>query len=291
MSTGATAVAKSDLLVDLHRDHVAAVTAALSGAAVSLLTGFARLDVLTGGFYGTVAIASPPGGGKTSFAVNCATRWAEAGSCAVLVASPELPRLVLVDRLCACATGIKLSEIRSGCALDTAHAAKWRAWRDWTTANGALIAIRGRGEDISFAALKDRVSELQDLSGKRVVVVADGLQTLADRFRRPGDGEKDALDRITGEWVDGWGEMDVTSLLLSHMPKGAFTRHEQGVFAGSSRIEYRTDTAIVLQPPKDGERTTPKYPIVAHVTKSWHGPVGRSRLQFDGTCCRFTDGK
>ncbi|HEY5374787.1 MAG TPA: hypothetical protein VIK01_13980, partial [Polyangiaceae bacterium] len=76
-------------------------------------------------------------------------------------------------------------------------------------------SIRGRSEDTSFSVLKYRVSELQDSTGKRVVVVvADGLQALADRFRRPGDGEKDALDRIPKEWVDGCGEADVTSLLL-----------------------------------------------------------------------------
>jgi hypothetical protein len=107
-----------------------------------------------------------------------------------------------------------LAEIRSGRVLDPPHAAKWDGGREWIEANGTLISHRGRSEDTSFSVLKHRVLELQDSTGKRVVVGADGWQTLADRFRRPGDGENDALDHITKEWVDGWGEADVPSLLL-----------------------------------------------------------------------------
>jgi replicative DNA helicase len=280
----------SDLLTDLRLGHVTALTAALSGAAAALSTGFSKLDLLTGGLSGTVAVASAPGGGKTSLAANWITAWAAAETAASLFASPELPQSVVLNRLCANVTGVALSEFRTGRILEPKYKEKWAEWDDWVALNGKRIAVRGRGEALDFLALKARAQALQDATGGRVVVVADGLQTLADRFRRPGESDKDALDRTMGEWVDGWGSLDVMSVVLSHMPKGSFDSSAQGVFAGSSRIEYRADTAIVLQP--DGDRSTSTtYPVNLTVTKSWHGPVGRVRLRFDGACCRFKDSK
>lgn len=279
----------SDLLADHYESHIDSMMAAPSGAAVGLPTGFRKLDKLTGGLTGAVAIASAPGGGKTTLALNLATHAVREGA-GVLIASPELPRRALFDRLAAIVSGLKLQEIRKGAAADAKNAAAIATWKEWAAIYGKFVAIRGRDENLAFSELRERASVLShDVAGSRVLAIVDGLQTYAERHREKGDQEKDALDRATSVWVDGWSDdANVVSLLLSHVPKHDFGRHAAGVFAGSARIEYRVDLAIVLAP--SAERGTKEtYPVTLHVTKNWNGPLGETRLTFEAARCRFKE--
>jgi replicative DNA helicase len=279
----------SDLLADHYEHHLSSMMAAPSGAAVGLPTGFRKLDKLTGGLSGAVAIASAPGGGKTTLALNLAAHVVTEGA-GVLIASPELPRRALLDRLVAVVSGLKLQDIRKGAAADAKHAAAIAVWKEWAATYGKLVAIRGRDESLAFSELRERASILSHhASGSRVLAIVDGLQTYAERHREKGDQEKDALDRATSAWVDSWDVgTNVVSLLLSHVPKHDFGRHAAGVFAGSARIEYRVDLAIVLAPQAErGARET--YPVTLHVTKNWNGPLGETRLTFDAARCRFKE--
>lgn len=279
----------SDLLADLYEHHLDRMMAAPTGAAVGLLTGFRKLDKLTGGFAGAVAIASAPGGGKTTLALNIAVNAASEGA-GVLIASPELTRRALCDRMVAIVSGMKLQEIRKGAAADPKNAAAVATWKDWAATHGRLVVIRGRDENLTFSELRERATVVaHDAKDARVLAIVDGLQIYAERQREKGDQEKDALDRATTNWVAGWGEdANVVSLLLSHVPKHDFARHTAGVFSGSARIEYRVDLAIVLAP--SAERGTKEaYPVALHVTKNWNGPLGETRLTFDAARCRFKE--
>ena len=282
--------AASDLLVSMYEEHLSALKAAPKGAAAGLSTGLSKFDELVGGLRGAVAIASPPGGGKTSLALNLAMRLLAAGESRVMFVSPELPRNALLDRLMANVSGLRLHDIRRGAAADPKHSADIATWTKFVTDHGERLVLRARGEPMAFAELKDRVVDLKDGADCRVLAVIDGLQTYADCCRVAGEPEKDSLDRVVAEVVDGWADPQVVSLLLSHMPKGAFGRHGQGVFSGSARIEYRVDMSIVLEPAEE-RAGKERYPVAVHVTKNWHGPIGAVRLSFDASRCRFTDGK
>lgn len=279
----------SDLLADLYEHHLDRLVAAPSGAAVGLPTGFRKLDKLTGGLAGAVAIASAPGGGKTTLALNVAVHVASEGA-GVLIASPELPRSALFDRMVAVVSGLKLQDIRKGAAADPKNAAAIATWKDWAATHGGRVAIRGREESLHFPEMRERATILaHDAKDAQVLAVVDGLQTYAERHREKGDQEKDALDRATAAWVDGWGDdANVVSLLLSHVPKHDFGRHAAGVFAGSARIEYRVDLAIVLAPSLE-RGTKETYPVTLHVTKNWNGPLGDTRLTFEAARCRFKE--
>jgi replicative DNA helicase len=277
----------SDLLADLYKPHVESLSAPPTGAAARMTFGFAKLDALTGGFSGSVAIASAPGVGKTSLALQVGVQLLDQEDVAVLFVSPELPRTVILDRTIAKVSGVKLDELRRGGAVDPKCKSAMKTAADWVDRCGSRLAIRGRNEGLGFAELKERVADLQTRTGvTRVLAILDGLQTYAARCRGPAELDKDALDRVTSEWVDGWTTPGVTSLLLSHVPKTAFSSHGQGVFSGSARIEYRVDMAMVLQPPED-RRGKETYQVTVHVTKNWHGAIGEARLVFDAARCRF----
>jgi len=281
----------SDLLADLYEPHLESLSASPTGTAARMTFGFPKLDALTGGFSGSIAIASAPGVGKTSLGLQMGIHLLEGEDVAVFFVSPELPRSVVIDRVVANISGVTLDELRRGAVVDPKRRAAMKKTAEWVERCGSRLAIRGRSEGLGFAELRKRVDELQSRAGvTRVLAILDGLQTYAARCRSSAELEKDALDRVTSEWVDGWARPGVTSLMLSHVPKNAFGSHGQGVFSGSARIEYRVDMALVLEPPED-RRGKETYPVTVHVTKNWHGAIGAARLNFDASRCRFTDGK
>src|SRR5690349_5413659 len=108
----------SDLLADLYKPHVESLSAPPTGAAARMTFGFAKLDALTGGFSGSVAIASAPGVGKTSLGLQVGVQLLDQEDVAVLFVSPELLRGVVIDRLVANVSGVKLDELRRGGAAD-----------------------------------------------------------------------------------------------------------------------------------------------------------------------------
>lgn len=263
-----------------------------------LSTGFVDLDRQTLGMQPSamIVLAARPSMGKTSLALNIAENVA-------LGARHQPPRAVAVFSLEMSADALARRMLCGYAGVSAFDLARGKVNRDDVPKlSGAADALSKAPifiddtPGLEVPELRARARRLKHRSGIGLVVI-DYLQLLHySKFARDG------LQRETAAISQGIKEMakelKIPVLILSQLNRAAETRDAKSGkpmlsdLRDSGAIEQDADVVMLLRRPSrydnDPEHDDERLAIV-DVAKNRNGPIGKVKMDFDGTLTRFAD--
>lgn len=248
-------------------------------------SGYASLDAVLTGLNPSdlIILAARPAMGKTSFALNIASRVAKHSKKQVAIFSLEMSSQQLVERMLACECSIQSTKLHTGML----------AQEDWASlAAGAQELSKCRiylddTPNLSVAQMKAKLRRLPELG----LVVIDYLQ-LMTTGRRDGNRVQE-ISEITRNLKIMAKELSVPVIALSQLARGPESRQDHRPLLSDLResgsIEQDADIVIFLYRdeyynPEEGKAGIAEC-IVA---KNRHGEVGTIELGWDGRFTRFS---
>ena len=266
---------------ETRRHHREVTGTAVLGAA----TGLSRLDDLLGGLTtGLYLLAGPPGGGKTTLALQFAT----AIACAlpvVFVTFEHSPANLILKALCARA-GLNPQQIQRGLiALDPLQ----RVALEWHPVAARLAFLEG-GSHVTVAQLRTHVQRvMHQHHASQCLVVVDYLQLwakVADEWRQDRVTVRERVELLGGALREFALRLQspVVALASQNRAQGHYG-NGKGLAAldslkESGDLEYTADVVLFLT--ESGERTAlaPARAVDLTVAKNRHGDTGRVALIF-----------
>ena len=260
-----------------HLDHLAS-----GDYQAGISSGYAALDTVLTGLNPSdlIILAARPAMGKTSFALNIASRAAKRSDRQVAIFSLEMSSQQLVERMLASECRIQSTKLHTGML----------AQEDWVSlAAGAQSLSQCRiylddTPNLSVAQMKGKLRRLPELG----LVVIDYLQLMSSG-RRDGNRVQE-ISEITRNLKIMAKELSVPVIALSQLARGPEARQDHRPLLSDLResgsIEQDADIVIFLYRdeyynPEEGKAGIAEC-IVA---KNRHGEVGTIELGWDG---RFT---
>ena len=257
-----------------------------------LPSGIGSLDVmLAGGFpAGMLAVvAGAPGAGKTSWIVDCCSRWAAAGIPVLFVALDESADSILV----------RVGQARCGLHrrdLDGTHGAEAaresaEVLAEWCDAHPGFELVDPAAEGV---VIDEAIDAWAERTGRCGVVIIDSVQAAAFALDADGEdgpeGTRGRVDAVlsslryaasSGHLVIGVSEVART-FYRSRNP-----REQSDPLAAakeSGRIEYSADLLVVLRSVEGRDDL-----VDATVAKNRRGKRGSFALRRDEERCAFAD--
>ena len=263
-------------------------------------TGFRLLDtVLTGlGRGDLIILAARPGMGKTSFALNIATRVAMQQKVPVAIFSLEMTCEQLTDRILSSTAGIDSQAFRTG-RLNNSD------WNDFANATSLLYNVPIYMDDssgISVPEIKAKIRQInQDPKRDKIgLVIIDYLQLMQSAKRT--ESRVQEISDITRNLKIMAKELNVPVIALSQLSRAAEKtagrsdhRPQLSDLRDSGSIEQDADVVLFLYRAayynsQNGEtEQANENEAECIVAKNRHGETSVVRLGWDGAHTRFSN--
>lgn len=247
-----------------------------------VLTGYAKLDTMTGGLHNTnlVIVAARPGVGKTSLMLSMAYQQAKCGM-KVGIFSAEMAREELIERLVSIDSGIPLEVIRSGQLSDE----QWTAASQSVAHLNELPILIDDTPSIAITALRSQARRM--VTDERVqIIYADYLQLFtppANDGRRQNNRTQEVGDMAKG-LKQLARELHIPVVVLAQLSREVEKRADKTPILSDLResgdIENNADVVMLLS--RDESDEARKHVTDLIVAKHRNGPKGTISLYFQG---------
>ena len=252
------------------------------GESPALSTGWPDLDrVITGLAPGRlVVVGSRPGVGKSLMGTNLALEFAHQHKHAVLIASIEMPRTEVVQRLVAAHARVNLTSLSTGRVAED----HWQRIRTHYDEIDALPITIEDGAEQTVTSIRAAAREVARERGDLALIVVDYLQLM-----RASDSRVNRAEQI-GEMSRGLKvlarETGACVVAMAQVNREG-TRHGDGRprmtdLRESGSIEADADQVILLHRPSE---ETPEVEVI--VDKNRWGPKGMATLYIQGHYARL----
>jgi len=270
---------------------------------LGLKTGYPSLDRLLSGLHPSdlILLASRPGMGKTSFALNILQYVARFNENAVAaIFELEMPYEQLVSRLLSSASNVPLQDLRSG-RLDG-------MWKQITMASGTLGACKIFIDDtpgVNVMEMRSKCRRLKMEQGLSLVVI-DYLQLISGAGgggRRGSESRQQEISDITRALKIMARELDVPVVLLSQLNRAVENRPDKrprlSDLRESGAIEQDADIVMFLYRPDyyqtsdeeasagDAQMAPDEAQLI--IAKHRNGPTDTIRLKWDAATTSYRD--
>lgn len=282
---------KMDKLIEGTFDEIYRL-AQQAGRITGVPSGFIDIDDLFHGFRGgeLIILAARPGVGKTSFALNLATRAAKAGTTVVFL-SLEMSSEQLMQRVLCSEASVSLSDLRAGRIRD-------EDWMALTAAAEQLVELNFYIDDtpaLSISELRAKARrELRNV--EQGLIVVDYLQLMQPpRSRKDGNRAVEVAEISRGLKVLA-KEMNMPVIALSQLSRSIESRTNKRPMLSDLResgaIEQDADiVAFIDRSMNDLEAEEEERPGKGEaqliVAKHRNGPTRDIRLSFDEKFTKF----
>ena len=256
-------------------------------------TGFADLDNYLAGLQKSdlIVLASRPGLGKTSFALDIARNVSIQAKKTVGIFSLEMSQEQLVDRLIASQSDVDLWRIRTGNLSSTGDDNDFmRIQNALGTLSEAPIFVDDTPSPtiIQMRAMARRLQSEHDLG----LVIVDYLQLIQPRTTY--DSMVQQVTEISRSLKALARELNVPVLALSQLSRAVEQRSPQiprlSDLRDSGSIEQDSDVVLfIYRQDKDKDDSQKKNVAEIHIAKHRNGPLGKVQLYFDERRVSFKD--
>jgi replicative DNA helicase len=263
------------------------------GALLGLSSGFKDLDDKTSGLQEgeLVIIAARPSMGKTSFAMNIAESAAltlaqQNNNKAVLVFSMEMPAEQLVMRMISSLGRIELQRLRTGRLRDE----DWPRITSTVSMFSQSKLLIDDSAGLSPSEVRARARRVARDYGGIALIVIDYLQLM----QVPGmlNNRVAEVSEISRSLKALAKELKVPVIALSQLNRSLETRPDKRPVMSDIResgsIEQDADLILfIYRDEVYNENTQDRNVAEVIIGKQRNGPIGKSRLRFDGHFTRF----
>jgi replicative DNA helicase len=283
----------ADLRAQWEAEAVAAHEAHRSGQLRGPRTPFPKLNEVLGGFWqpGIHIVHGPPGTGKTAWSLQAA---ADSG-CPSLFVSCEMPKLELLRRLTARATGIYLGRLKSG---ELRPEEMMAAFDRMVAACPSLVLADAThlAESMVDAAFRPtawlrEAAEVTRGDAQHVLVVLDSIHTWTEAVAPAAVSEYEGLNSTLSALRPLTHTLGCPLLVVSERNRASMNSGGLHAGAGSRKLEYSAETVLDLecdakaQPDANGE-----IAVTLKVAKNRHGAPRREvELRFHGAKQSFRE--
>lgn len=263
-------------------DHLDKLASGQSKAGIS--SGFGALDTMLTGLNPSdlIILAARPAMGKTSFALNIATKAAKTSGKQIAIFSLEMSAQQLVERMLSTECGIPSTKLHVGNIVREEWALLAQGAQDLAKTNIFIDDM----PNLSIAEMKAKLRRLPDLG----LVVIDYLQ-LMTTGRKDGNRVQE-ISEITRNMKIMAKELDVPIIALSQLARGPDARQDHRPVLSDLResgsIEQDSDIVMFLYRDEyyNPEEATPGV-AECIISKNRHGEVGTVELGWDGRFTKF----
>ncbi len=284
-----------DAIIDMMR-HLQNLSGPDREKYLGIPTGFTAIDQkLTGlGRSDLVILASRPGMGKTSFALNIAMNVAERGL-PVVIFSLEMTKDQLTGRILSSRAGIDNRHFRVGIE-------KGSDWVDLAQVTELVAPFPLYLDDTSAITIPEMKSKIRDINRRAIandkppvgLVVIDYLQLMSSGQR--SENRVQEISAITRNLKIMAKDLDVPLLVLSQLSRSAEkSRADNRPFLSDLRdsgsIEQDADVVMFLYRDSyyDDSPEVDQNTAECIIAKNRHGDTGTVDLFWDGAFTRFSD--
>ncbi len=271
------------VLVDVYR-QIKELSEA-GGRLPGLSTGFPSVDLKIGGLINSnlIILASRPGMGKTSIALNIALHATRSSGKTVVFFSLEMSREQLVKRLLSTEASVDSNVLLTG-ALSP---------QDWSKVGAAAAALSNvallfdDNPAISVAEIKAKCRRVTNLG----MIVVDYLQLMQGTPGKRFDNRTTEVGDISRSLKIMAKELDVPVVCLSQLSRETAKRGKKPVLSDlreSGAIEQDADVVLFLH--RDdyyNEESTEHNLAQVIIGKNRHGETGEVDLLWEGQYTRF----
>ena len=264
------------------------------GYVTGLSTGFTELDKMTTGFHPgeLIILASRPGIGKTSMALNMATHIASETERAVAIFSLEMSDAKLTQRMLCADAHIGTKPIIEGTLSQN-------AWYDLQAAADRLQRMKIFIDDKASIGSMEVRAKVRSLKRREdlCMVFVDYLQLM--RCDGKSENRQQEIARITGDLKALSKEMELPVMALSQLSRMATKRSGTPRLSDlreSGAIEQDADLVMFLHQPEihadqdgefEGQIDFLRRETVLKIGKQRNGPLGIIELIFQADITRF----
>ncbi len=250
-------------------------------------TGFAELDRLIGGLNKSdlVLMASRPGMGKTSIALNMALHAAKKSQKTVAIFQLEMSSQQLAMRLLSSEALVDNKSLRMGTLNDG-------DWARIAGANAELSRLDIRIDDNSGITVPEMKAKCRRLGSDLGLIVIDYLQLMHAGGKRM-DNRVQEVAEISRSLKIMAKELNVPVLCLSQLSRGPEGRADKRPMLSDLResgsIEQDADIVLfIYRPDYYGDQTPDKHNMAEIIiAKNRHGETGKIELQWEGQYTTF----
>ncbi|MEA4919576.1 MAG: replicative DNA helicase [Clostridiaceae bacterium] len=256
------------------------------GMLPGLPTGFSDLDRMIGGLNKSdlILLASRPGMGKTSIALNIARKAIKDTNKSVVIFQLEMSSQQLAMRLLSSEALVDNKSLRMGTLSDD----------DWGRIAGAatnLTQSRILIDDNSGITVSEMKAKCRRIGGELGLVVIDYLQLM--HSGRRNDNRVQEVAEISRSLKIMAKDLNVPVLCLSQLSRGPEGRTDKRPMLSDLResgsIEQDADIVLFIYRPDYYQDAKPETKNLAEiiVAKNRHGEVGKIELQWEGQFTTF----
>lgn len=282
-----------DQIVDLKNKAEKGNVSLVTG----LSTGYAPLDRISSGFHRSdlIIIAARPSMGKSSFALNIATKMALKNNNSVAIFSLEMTKEQLTNRVLCSEAKVDLQKARTGQINKT-------EWEKIIHAAGKLQKANFILDDepgLDSRTLRAKARRIKREYGIDILLI-DYLQLMSSRSRN-SENRQQEISEISRSLKLLARELDITVVALSQLSRGVEQREDKrprlSDLRESGAIEQDADMVMFLyrdsyyKRKKDGENESlilnEPHESELIIGKQRNGPVGTIKLMFNPKLATF----
>jgi len=254
------------------------------GKSPALSTPWPDIDRVIGGMAPgrLVVVGARPGGGKSTMGTNLAAHMAGRHGHGVLIISPEMPRMEVVQRITACEASVNVSDLING-QLDERQ---WGNIRDAYDAAAALPIVVDDDSMPTVASIRSHAAEAKSRYPDLALIVVDYLQLMSIPDAPKGSSRATALGIVTRGLKVLARETSTCVVAMAQLNREGVkngNKPTMGDLRESGSIENDADQVILLHRPDD------ELPEVeALIDKNRWGPKSKASLYLAGHYARFS---
>ncbi|MCL1914394.1 MAG: replicative DNA helicase [Eubacteriaceae bacterium] len=263
---------------------------AMDTALTGVPTGFADLDLITGGLQDSdlVLIAARPSMGKTALGLNIAQNASFRAGKSVAFFSLEMSTDQLVLRIISAESEISGTSIRLGTQSDFEWKRILRLNTDIKESNVKLFLDDTSG--ISVSEVRSKLRKLKASEGLDMVII-DYLQLMTTRIR--SENRQQEISAISRELKALAKELQIPVVALSQLSRAPEGRKDRRPVLSDLResgaIEQDADIVMMLYRENYYERDLASNETEVIIAKHRNGEIGTVKLSFISEFTKFKD--